>query len=299
MGMVSQFTENLTFQRVNVAPPKGTIRTCPAWADVFQFSNCRGDILVDSCRLSGMQDDPINCHGTHLRIIAKKGDNQLHVRFMHNQTYGFTPYAPGDEVAVIKHGDLRELPGNPRRRVTAVAPMPDDRWGKDWLVTLDGPAPAFGKDDVLDNVTWYPNLTARNNHVSVDSCRGFLLTTRGKVLIEGNTFLRCQGSAILVEDDAEGWFESGPVRDMTIRHNRFIHCGIDIGPQTHANDPQDWVHENIRIEDNFFDGAGVSARGVKGITVIGNRSPSGNVSVNVQKSCSEVKVEKNNIKATE
>ena len=61
------------------------------------------DILVDSCRLSGMQDDAINCHGTFLRIIGKTGDNQLLMRFMHPQTYGFAAFAPGDEVAVIRH----------------------------------------------------------------------------------------------------------------------------------------------------------------------------------------------------
>lgn len=231
MGIVSQFTENITFQRVDVMPPEDTLRTCAAWADGFHFSGCRGDILLEECRFSGMQDDPINVHGTHLRIIARTGADQLLLRFMHGQTYGFAAFQPGDEVAVISHSTLRELPGNPRRKVTAVAPKPDNKSGREWLVTLDGPVPAFGENDVLDNITWYPNVTARNCHVTMDSCRGFLVTTRGKVLVEGNTFNRCSMPAILVEDNAEGWFESGPVRDMTIRDNSFIGCGIAISPQ--------------------------------------------------------------------
>ncbi len=292
MGFVSQFSENITYQRVNVAPPAGTIRTCPAWGDVFQFSNCKGDILVDSCRISGMQDDAINCHGTHLRIIEKTGDNQFLMRFMQPQTYGFAAYMPGDEVAVIKHATLREYDSNPRRKVVKVERKTD----KDWLLTLDGPVPTFGPDDVLDNITWYPNLTATNNHISVDPVRGFLVTTRGKVLIEGNTFQRCAMAAILSEDDAEGWFESGPVRDMAIRNNKFINCGIEINPHTSSSKPEEWVHENIHIEGNFFNGAGISAHNVKGLTVIGNRSPGGSVPVNVAPSCTEVKVENNNIK---
>ncbi len=290
MGIVSQFSENLTFERVNVVPPKGTIRTCPAWADCFHFSGCKGDILVDSCRFSGTQDDPINVHGTHLRIIGKTAANQLHLRFMQGQTYGFAPFVPGDEVAVIRHSNLREIPSNPRRHVAAIAPKPDDPTGKNWLLTLDGPAPAFNPDDVIDNLTWYPNFTARNCHVTMDSCRGFLITTRGKVLVEGNTFNRCAMPGILVEDDAEGWFESGPIRDLTIRKNTFIGCGISINPQSHSTDPAEPVHENIRIEDNVFkEGAGISAHHVKGLTITGNKTETGGkVKTDLAPTCTEV-----------
>ncbi len=272
MGFVSQFTENMTMQRVNVAPPAGTARTCAAWADIFQFSNCRGNLLVDSCRLSGMQDDAINCHGTHLRIVEKRDGNQFLLRFMHRQTYGFAPFQPGDVLAVINSANLREYDANPRRKVTAVERIND----KDWLVTLDGPPPAFEKNDVVDNITWYPNLTATNNHVSMDPVRGFLITTRGRVLVENNTFHRPAMAGILIEDDASGWFESGPVRDMLVRNNRFVRCGIDINPHTKSGRPEDWVHENIRIESNTFEEGGrISAKNVKGLQILKNRVPEG------------------------
>lgn len=288
-GFVSQFAENIIYQRVNVAPPGDSIRTCAAWGDIFQFSNCKGDVLVDSCRLSGMQDDAINCHGTYLRIIGKIGDNQLLMRFMHPQTYGFAAFAPGDEVAVICHSNLREYTNNPRRKVSAVQMKSD----KDWLLTLDGPAPAFEKEDVLDNITWYPNIIARNNHVSMDPVRGFLLSTRGRTIIENNSFHRCVMAAILVGGDAEEWFESGPVRDMLICGNTFIGCGISITPNTQSNKPEEPVHENIRITDNNFDAAGVSAKGVRGLTVTGNRSPGGSIKINLEPSCTETLVNDN------
>lgn len=294
MGIVSQFTDGLTYQRVRVAPPEGTIRTCPAWADVFHFSGCRGRILVDECVFSGTQDDPINVHGTHLRIVGKPAENQLLLRFMHPQTYGFAAFVPGDEVAVIHHGNLRELPGNPRRKVTAVVRQND----MECLLTLDGPAPSFGENDVIDNLSWYPDVTITNCRVDMDSCRGFLLTTRGKVLVERNTFTNCAMPAILIEDDAEGWFESGPIHDMTIRSNTFIHCGISINPQTHSNDPNEPVHENIRIEDNFFQGAGISAKGTKNLSITGNTSPDGNIRIDLAPSCSGVKTEDNHGKST-
>ena len=289
MGFVSQFTENITMQRVNVAPPRDSIRTCPAWGDIFQFSNCKGDVLVDSCRLSGMQDDAINCHGTYLRIIEKIGDKQVLMRFMHKQTFGFAAFAPDDEVAVICHSNLREYAHVPRRKVTSIERKSDT----DWLLTLDGTVPDFGKDDVLENITWNPNLTATNNEISVDPVRGFLLSTRGKTIVENNTFHHCAMAAIMIAGEAEGWFETGPVRDVLIHGNTFIGCGISIESQSHSNNPEEPVHENIRIAGNHFDGAGIFAKNVKGLTITGNSSSSGSIPLKLADSCSETKVEKN------
>ena len=289
MGFVSQFTENITFQRVNVAPPRDTIRTCPAWADIFQFSNCKGQILVDSCRLSGMQDDAINCHGTYLRIIEKIGDNRLLVRFMHPQTYGFAAFVPGDEAAVICHTKIREYAGNPRRKVTAVERKSD----KDWILTLDGEVPQFGENDVVDNITWHPDITVRNNHISVDPVRGMLLTTPGKAVVENNTFHRCAVAAISMSADSSKWFESSPVRDVLIRGNTFIGCGVCVDPAVDSASPQEPIHENIRIIDNDFDGAGVNAMGARNLTITGNRSAGGPLPIKIESSCTEVKVENN------
>jgi hypothetical protein len=289
MGFVSQFTENITFQRVNVAPPRDTIRTCPAWADIFQFSNCKGQILVDSCRLSGMQDDAINCHGTYLRIIEKIGDNRLLLRFMHPQTYGFAAFAPGDEVAVICHSKMREYKDNPRRKVTGIERKSD----KDWLLTLDGPAPHFGTNDVIDNITWHPNITVRNNHFSVDPVRGMLLTTPGKAIVENNTFHRCAVAAISMSADSSKWFESAPVRDVLIRGNTFIGCGVFVDPAIDSASPEEPIHENIQIIDNDFNGAGVNAMGARNLTITGNRSTGGALPIRIEPSCTNVKVENN------
>jgi hypothetical protein len=287
MGVVSQFTENLTFRRVHVVPPQGTIRTCPAWGDIFQFSNCRGDIIIEDCVESGMQDDAVNCHGTHLRIVAKPSENQCQLRYMQPQTYGFSPFVAGDELAVVDHQKLRELPNNPRRKV--VACVRSDQEGKEWIVTLDGPAPAYAPNDVVDNITWHPNLTIRRSSVALSPVRGYLITTRGRVIIEDCVFHRCSMPGILIEDDAKGWFESTCIRDMVIRHCRFIGCDIEINPQTVSNDPKEPVHENIRIQNNFFDGGSISAKGVKGLILSGNKTSTGaKVATHVSASCSDI-----------
>jgi len=247
---------------------------------------------VDSCRLSGMQDDALNCHGTYLRIVGKGGEGQLLVRYVHPQTYGFAPYAAGDEIAVMNAGKMREYPGNPRAQVGKVERVTD----KDWRITLNGTMPAFAENDVIDNISWNPNITARNNQISVDPVRGFLLATRGKVIVENNTFDRCRMPGILVEGDAVKWFESSPIRDMLVRGNRFIDCGIQIGSTVRDPKPDEPVHENIRIVNNTFESGGISAAAVKGLVVMDNQSVNSALKVNADPSCSEVKVENNTIR---
>lgn len=162
---------------------------------------------------------------------------------------------------------------------------------KDWRITLNGPMPAFKENDVLDNITWNPNITASNNHISVDPVRGFLLGTRGKVIVENNTFERCKMPGILVEGDAVKWFESSPIRDMLVRSNRFIGCGIQISSTVRAPKPEEPVHENVRIVNNTFENGAVSATAVKGFVVTDNQSVNVPLRVDVHPSCTEVKVE--------
>jgi hypothetical protein len=198
-------------------------------------------------------------------------------------------FVPGDEVAVICAPKLREYAGNPRRKVTAIERKSD----RDWILTLDGPIPHFGENDVIDNTTWHPNITVRNNHFSVAPVSGFLLTTPGKAIIENNTFHRCRAYAISMSADSLKWFESAPVRDVVIRGNTFIECGVWVNPAIESVSPEEPIHENIRIVDNHFDGAGVSATGVKGLTVKGNHSPGGAISINLDRSCTITEIKNN------
>ncbi len=80
MGFLSQFTDTMTFERVNGVRPVEAIRTCPARVDIFQSSNCKEEVVVDFCRLSFMQEDALNCHGACLVVVGKGGDRQLLVR---------------------------------------------------------------------------------------------------------------------------------------------------------------------------------------------------------------------------
>lgn len=247
MGVVSQFCENITMDSVVVKPDEATGRTCAAWADILHFSGCRGLIDIKNSYLSAANDDAINVHGVHLRIIEKAASNQLKVRFMHGQTYGFNPYVPGDSIAFIHGNSLLQFGDN----VVNASQMLND---KDVLITLKNPAPAVLKnDDAVENITWTPQLHIQNTTITSIPTRGILVTTRRKAVIEHNNFLRTNSAAVLVEDDAEGWYESGMVTDLSIINNNFFNCGepvISIHPENTRHDGA--VHRNILINGNKF-----------------------------------------------
>jgi hypothetical protein len=77
-----------------------------------------------------------------------------------------------------------------------------------------------------------------------------------------------------VEDDAESWFESGMVKDLTIRKNNFVKCGepvISIHPENKVY--QGAVHQNISVIDNKFilnDTCAMSAKSASAISFSGN-----------------------------
>jgi hypothetical protein len=190
----------------------------------------------------GAHDDAMNVHGTYLKIAGVVGDRQVKARFMHRQTYGFQAFYPGDEIEFVRGASLETFAAN---RVTAVE-MVDDR---EQLLTLESPVPPDWRDgDVIENVTWTPAVEVTGCQVRRIPTRGFLITTRRPVVVAGNEFvgMRC---AIHVEGDASKWYESGCVRDMTIRGNRFVRVAEPVG----LRPPDSSVHRNIRIEENHLE----------------------------------------------
>jgi len=268
-GALFQFTENIDLRRVDVSPAAG--RTCASAADILHFSGCRGKIRVADCVLTAAHDDAINVHGTHLRVIGSEG-RKIRVRFMHDQTWGFAAFAPGDEIEFVNKESL--LP-YAKAKVTAFSMTDDPRIQ---VLTLDRDLPTGLKldSDVVENVTWTPSVEVTGCEISKLPTRGILISTRRPVKIVGNRFFRIPMPSVLVADDAKSWYESGPVRDLLIKGNRFFECGgpvVEIDPQIAAFAGP--VHRNVRVEGNEFVGSGkplVSARAVDGLRVLGNRA---------------------------
>ncbi len=269
-GIVGQYSENLTYRRLWCAPEPGSGRTCAGFADFVQMSGCKGRINIEDSYFEGAHDDAINIHGTHLKVTELLDKNRIRVRFMHGQSYGFAAFSKGDKIELT---DIHTLLCVEKATVKQTEHIDD----YEIILTLDKDISANmkNKDDiVVENVTWTPDVVIRNNYFSRLPTRGVLVTTRGKVCIENNIFYRLPMPAILISDDARSWYESGPVRDVTIRYNRFIEGGspvIAIAPEN--NRYEGGVHRNITIDSNRFkikSGNIIEARLSDNIFVTGN-----------------------------
>lgn len=269
MGVVSQLCENIKMDSLVVKPDERSGRTCSAWADILHFSGCRGLIDINNCFLSAANDDAINVHGTYLKIIEKISPNQIKVKFMHNQTYGFDAFAAGDSVGFINTTSLLPFENN----VVMMAKRLSD---KEILLTLKKPVSVnFPSNAVIENTTWTPRVWIHNTTLDRIPTRGILITTRRKAVIENCTFQHIDMSGILVADDANSWFESGMVRDLTIRKNNFLECGepvINIHPENKVY--KGAIHKSISILNNLFvlkDKKALAAESASGIVFSGNK----------------------------
>jgi hypothetical protein len=255
LGIVSQFSENLNFDSVYVEPETGSGRVIASSADGMHFSGCKGQITINNCRFNGLHDDPVNVHGTHLIVSEIVSPTSIKLKFMHHQTYGFEAFISGDTVAYLHAASLQIF----AQGVVKTAKLISER---EMLVEMEKPfTKALKVGDALENITWTPSVTIKNSLFAGTISRGNLITTRRKVVIENNVYYRTGMHAILIENDASGWYESGPVTDVTIRNNQFIECGynsapnnyvININPQNHQLVSNYYVHKNIRIENNTF-----------------------------------------------
>lgn len=263
-GVVCQYSENISFEHSNFMPKPGSGRTNAGFADFIQVSGCKGKVRISNCNFSGAHDDPINVHGTHLKVVEYLDEKTIKVRFMHHQTFGFEAFFKGDEVELVNAESLCKVWAGKITDARLINP-------REMVLSLNKEIPTSVNslsNVVIENVTWTPGVEITGNRFSRIPTRGILLTTRKKSLIENNVFYGMQMSAILVADDAMSWYESGPVHNLAIRRNTFLHCGgpvILIAPE--YKEYEGPVHKQILIEENVFesDNPGVSAISAKGV----------------------------------
>lgn len=256
LGVLAQYSENLIMKSINCVPNLARNRYFCGHDDGLHASNCKGQITVEDCKFLALMDDPINVHGTSVKIIEKISDKKLVCKFMQVQSAGFVWARPG-EVVAFDDNDAMNTFG------TGVVESFKPKSLTEFEITFKSAIPQSTKvGDALENMTWIPDVTIKNNFFGSNRARGILVTTPGKVIIENNVF-ESSGSAILIAGDANGWYESGAVKDVVIRNNTFndpcmtsmyefcegIISIYPIIPKVDVNKP---YHRNIRIENNTF-----------------------------------------------
>ncbi len=272
LGIVAQCTDTLTLNRVNCVPDKARGRKISSFADCCQISSCRGDVRVYNCNFDGANDDAINVHGTYMKIVKSEG-NTVVARYIQGDTYNYNIFEVGDTVeACDPEFMLME------DRATVVSAELINPYEIE--IVFDKPADKFKVDFVVENISACPNVHIKGCTVRRIPTRGFLVSTRGKVLIEENEFYSLCRAAVLIANDAALWFETGPVLDVTIRNNKIFDQTAKpifrIQPENKQYRENEFVHKNIVIENNTAVGkervAWLYAKSTDNIVLRGNKA---------------------------
>lgn len=259
-GIVGQLSEDVTFNRVTMAAKPGTWRQSASFADFIQMSSVAGTVQITNSLFDNPHDDPFNIHGTYVQVVGIDRENrQVKLRYMHPETAGFPQFYTGDTLQFVQKSTM--LPAG-SATVTAVDGPTGTDHGHDlrtMTATLDGELPealAVGQY-VAENLTYTPDVYIAGNTFRSVPTRGILVTTPGEVVIERNHFDQMNMASIYISADAASWYESGAVRDVTIRHNIFDRPSpnwpvIYVQPTNSETVPGRTVHSGIAIAENRF-----------------------------------------------
>lgn len=272
MGLIAQRCTDIRLNKFSVClKEKDDPRYFTTQADATHFSQCKGKIISENGLYEGMMDDAINIHGVYLKVRERLDDHTLRCRFEHDQAWGFAWGNPGDTVDFVR-SETMDAVGQPNV-ITAIRPADraEIKGCREYIITVKDALPkAINAEEGygIENLTWTPEVIFRKNTVRNNRARGALFSSPRRTICEKNLFDHTSGTAILLCGDCNGWYESGAVRDLVIRKNKFINAltnmfqftnaVISIYPEIPNLDAQkSYFHGGksgaIVIEDNEFD----------------------------------------------
>ena len=214
MGVIGQCSENITLERVSCRVRPGSGRVLSVSADATHFVNCSGRITFRDCIFTSMLDDAGNFHGIYTIVKEKTDSHTLRLGYGHFQQRGINLYRPGDRIRLVNNLTMQPYGELTVRESVLLS-------GECLQLTVEEVLPdTLETGHVIENHTRMPEVYLDHCECGNNRPRGFLLTTCKKVLVENCVFYN-MNSAIECAGDANSWYESGPVTDVTIRHNHF------------------------------------------------------------------------------
>jgi len=256
MGFLFERTEGIKILNSGVYTKEGSNRYISSTADATHFANCKGDILIENCRIESMLDDGTNVHGTYVKVDEVLDDYTVRIALHHFEQMGFQFADTGDEVWFIQKP-------SPKRGVVNEVVKAEFINEKYTELTFKNKIPStLSKDDILENKTWNPVFTMRGCRITKHRARNAMIKTPLKIVIEDNYFSSDMAS-IGLRGETFKWYESGSVGDVTIRNNHFVDCthgGTDhpilwVSPKLNKGFNQTEIYDsNIVFENNIIEG---------------------------------------------
>lgn len=277
MALIAEKSNNITLDSYQVKVRDGLNKMLSASADATHFVNCSGLIKMNNCVFQSMLDDATNVHGTYMYITEFISENEVALSFGHYQQEGFQFGEPGDTILFVDRSNMMPLA---KFVVKEIKQIDENHY----ILTTDKDISAYKDMSIaVDNISHYPDLEITNCSVRYNRARSLLISTSGKVNIENNYFASMM-AGIRICGDANYWFESGRVSDVTIKNNTFEDLGkgghspqaiLQIDPVIPKENRKDGIfHGKIVFENNTiktFDNQVIYALSVDTLIIRGNK----------------------------
>lgn len=253
MAFIAQFTENILLERFHVTLPPEKFRAFSAAADATHFVYCRGMIHVRDCLMENQLDDPMNVHGIYFRIREVLNGREVIAELVHSQQKGVRLGYPKDRIALISRETMLKKEEAVLEEVRVL--------NKDYcIVRFEKEMKQLQVMDVLENQSWTPDVLVEGCTFRNNRARGLLLTSAGQVTVRKNYF-HVPGAAVLIEGDANSWFESGATSHILLEDNCFDNCAyvsawgkapVQVSSTADKLSDRERYHKCLEIKKNKF-----------------------------------------------
>lgn len=246
-GIVAQFCENVTVEKLDVRPKTGQSVACTG--NVFDFFQCTGDIKISDSYFCGCLGKIVNLCSQYVRVNGRLDDRTLACAYANPKFYGVPFCKEGDVVAVTGPDDLVNT-----ARYTAQRCHVDNINPDLFNVTFKEEIPQDAVGKVLENVSANnARLEFVGNTLYDVPNKALCINSSGDHLIKGNNFKKVTKSAVYIGGDAKTTFTAGRVGAIEIISNRFSDCNspiICVAPDV-AETTDDYV-ESVAMSANDF-----------------------------------------------
>ena len=272
MGVLGMVTDNITVKGLKTDRSfHGNLFSLTA--DAMHFINCSGKLQILDCDVNAFMDDVCNIHGTY-NIVESVTDDGITVRYGHEAHARQRQYKKGDILHIINNETLDEVA---TAKFVSLEEITDD--GMKYFLKLEDVSKlsAIKNGFFVENPDRMPEVLVKGNKFGMYP--HFRISGAKKMVCEDNYLYGFQ-KAFFVCDLAVYWYESGRVKDLTIRNNIFDNTSkpdygefISVGVSGFNFADAPTIHDGITIENNKF--YGVKSRvllsgGVKNLKFTGN-----------------------------
>lgn len=255
MGIFAQRCENITAERLRVAPIEN--RIIATAADGFHFLQCRGDVSVTECQFSGLGDDAINIHDFFLSIDVWTGPKSVRLSKISNfkiqkiDTKSFLP-SVGDRVQILDRETLAIIGQSTVKEIE----MSED--GPILKLDTEESVQRSDRSMLLCSSGSSPRVSISRSHFSSGRARGLLL--HGNVHVERCSFSEFSGPGVAIFADANNWGEGCSPGNAVVTNSNFKRCALSSNGSI-----------VVSSETAGTERVSPSERGTAQITIVGNQ----------------------------